>query len=740
VLVCPLESVNDEFNGGRKSSYAIRRLLQYADATWGTKFVTLMGDGSEDPLNSMGTAGPDIIPAQKIASPVGITEGCTGVYESVVSDPWYVWCLQCTDPTNQKFVHDMFIGRLPVGTPEQASDMVDKLIKYDDVQPSQTWRRRVMLLADDQYSTQSFFGGNPSGGPSYCFRPDEVAFIGLSDQARNVLESEGGFLDSDIEIFDLAQYLASIQTYVDPTFGTCRLDWHATQDWCHLNVTPVMFQHLKEGRVWWNYEGHANPYVLTHEDLYRNLGFADDQVQFDNLDMPFLFSAFSCHPNAFGTVTESDGLRGASLGEDMVNLPRKGAIASWGSSAYELLPGNIFNHLTEHFARALFADPPRDPYLGMGGARVVLGESIALALIRNLQFTSGSEAEVGISYQLLGDPTTRLSIGAPLSVVTANALPVTSGDPVRLRTAGDTLRLEADLVSNVRLASIALDRTFASATTTLPGADYTLTPAFTDSGAASQGGRRFHLTYRTSLAPDSYTFTFRTTDRYGVSGRFDAVFPLQTVLQANGATVGETEAISRNAALTLTVLSPAPLTLPGNLAVTINDSPVAYTFVAANGDTTGREWTLTLPHADFPTGDYRIAATAAGGGTSAHQFVVNDDSNKLGVRNAYAFPNPFDAATYISFQLVGGTTADVQLRVYTVTGRLIYKHTEYGLLSGYHQIGWSGADDENSAVSNGLYIYRLVASSGSASDVSEGRLIKLRRPRRAVEPTSSTSP
>src|SRR5262249_52420598 len=158
----------------------------------------------------------------------------------------------------------------------------------------------------------------------------------------------------------------------DPLYGKCRTDWHATQDWCHLNVTPQMFQKIDQGRVWVNFEGHANPYVLTHEDLYRNLGFTDDAVQFNNPDMPILFSAFSCHPNAFGTVTEGDLLRGASLGEDMVNVPGKGAIASWGSSAYELLPGDTLDHLTEHFARAMFVDPPRDPYLGIGGARVML--------------------------------------------------------------------------------------------------------------------------------------------------------------------------------------------------------------------------------------------------------------------------------------------------------------------------------------------------------------------------------
>ena len=739
VLVCPLEAVNDEFNGGRKSSYAIKRMLKYTYDTWGTKFVTLLGDGSEDPRNQMGRAGPDLIPAQRIAAPVGVPEVLATVYESVPSDPWYVWCLDGGCSLTSNYLPDMFIGRLPAGTPEQAVAMVDKLIKYDDVQPDQTWRRKIMLAADDQYSTQSFFGSG--GGPSYCYRYDEVAFLALHTNTRYLLETEGGFADSDIEMFNLADYLSSVPTVEDPSLGTCRVDWRATQDYCHLNVTPQLFQHLNEGRLWWNFEGHANPFVLTHEDLYKNFGGLDDVVLFDNRDKPFFFSAFSCHPNAFGGVTEGSAV-GPSLGEDMVTLAGKGAIASWASVGYELLPGDYFNHLTEQLAKALFTDPPRDPYLGQGGARAVLGESIALALWRNVQVKSGWEAAVGISYTLLGDPMTRLTIGAPLSVVTANALPVTSGDPVRLRTVGDTLRLVADLVSNVRLGSIALDRTIAGVTTTLPASAYTLTPAFPDSGAASFGGRRFKLTYRTSLLSNSVTYTLRTIDRYNVASRFDAVFPFQTVLRAEGAPVGEGEQVGSNAVLTMTVLSPAPLSLPAGLTVTLNNVPVTYGFAAANGDTTNREWTLTLPHGAFPAGDYRVETRASGGGSGAHVFVVDAGGDRVALRNTLAFPNPFDdvRGTSFSFRLVSPSPAEVQIRVYTVAGRLIYRRTERAVQPGYRQLAWDGNDAEGQPIANGLYLVRIVASNGTSSDQFEGRLIKLRRPRRAAEQTSGNTP
>ena len=733
VLVCPLESVNDEFNGGRKSTYSIRRLLQFAYGNWSSRFVLLMGDGSEDPLNQIGTAGPDLIPAQRIGGPVGIQDGSWTVYESVVSDPWYVWCLTCDGAPSGAKLQDMFIGRLPVATAGQASDVVSKLIAYDAVTPDDAWRRRMLILADDQFSTQSLFGGSP-GSPDYCFKFYEDKFIQISQVLRDLVLNEASLAESDAEIFDLAEYLKNEPVFTDPrTNELCRQSWQDTQAHCHLSVTPQMFQRLNDGRLWWNFQGHANPFVLTHEDVYVNLGFTDDLSNFANDGKPFLFTAFSCHPNAFGITLEGDASRGPCLGEDMVNLPGKGAIASWGSVGYELIPSVASSHLNVHFARALFADPPRDPYLGQGGARAILGEVIELALMRNHAIYGFDQ--VGITYTLLGDPGTPISIGAPQARVTANALPVTSGDPVRLHTPGDTLRLDADLVSNVRLSSLAFTQTLDGATTTISPSAYTLTPAFPDSGAASSGGRRFHLTYRTSLAPDSYTFGLQTQDRYGVPRAFDAVFPFQTVLRADGIPVGPGERIWRGALLNLTVLSPSPLQLPQGLSVTINGTAVGYTPAVANGDTTGREWSLAIPRAYLVVGRDTLVAHATGGGTTSLVFLVDTGGDRARIESAYAFPNPFDEqrGTYFNFRLTSPGPADVQIRVYTVAGRLVYKRSDFGLLPGSYQIAWDGLDAEGQPLANGVYLYRVLARSGSSQDRFEGRLVKLRRPRRAED-------
>jgi hypothetical protein len=549
-----------------------------------------------------------------------------------------------------------------------------------------------------------------------------------------VIVGEAGLLRSNAEIFDLNTLLRDEPR--NPADTTCRLSWGDTQQHTHLAVTPRMIQKLNQGRLWWNFQGHANPGVLTHEDLYVNRGSNDDKDLLMNDGRPFLFSAFSCHPNTFGRTVECDPSVGPSLGEDMVMLPNRGAIASWASTGFEILPSNARTHLNVHFARALFAHPPIDsPRSGTWDGRVVLGEAIAKTLIDNLVTTGFSlEREVGISYALLGDPATRISVGAAQIVVTANGEPVESGVPVRLRTSGDTLRIEADLASNTALQSIVLERADALGPSVIPPTDYTLTPAFPDTARTGSAGRRYRLVYRTTLDVSSYAYTIRTVDRNGIAARFDLVFRFIIALRAGGVPLADNDVVPPAADLKLLVISPGPIGDPGQtFSLTLNGVNQPFQATPANSDTSRREWELSWTHDPYPQGDYRLQLAIGGADASTHLFRVDSQTR---IENPVAFPNPFedDAGTQFSFYLLCEGTASVQIRVYTVSGRLAYERTEHGLLTGYHQLAWDGRDAEGDKLANGLYLYRLLVRSSNGSAMHEGRLVKLRKPvRKAIE-------
>lgn len=751
VRVAPLESVNDEFNGGRHSPHSIRRYVDYAYRNWGARFVVLMGDGSQDPRNFGKGAGTDWIPVQSLRGPVPVSEGL----ENVPSDGWYGCLTGNCDPLpfsgpGEEVLIDVYIGRLPVNSLAEANAVVDKLVAYDDVTTGDpSWRRKVLLFADDEYSGESTFGGG-GGGSGYCHRDYENRFRLLDETISNVILEEALLRQTEVELFNESYWLRNEPFDPCPCVpDTCRPDRAATSTRARASITPALFQRLNEGRVWWNYQGHANEFLLAHEQFYSKQFGTNDVLLFQNDGKPTLFSAFSCHANQFARANGGPNDFGPSIGEEMVTLGnRRGAIASWASTAYEVIPRDGENHINVDLARAMFSTPPFDEYLGDRGSRVVLGEAIATALLRYISRPDVQgytyERGIALTYELLGDPATRISIGRPQAIVTANGQPVQDGQTVRLRVPGDTLHIEADLVSSVRLDSLALFQTSGTTTTRIPPSSYTLTPAFPDTAAgAVYGGRRFHLSYATPLTAASFSYRLSSWDRYGLQGDFVIPFQFESVLRAEGSPIGENDAVSPTANLSLLLLSPKPIVDPlTELTLTINGTVQAFQAVQAPGDTTRHEWILSWTHSAYPIDTYEVMLSANGGATNTHHFRVTIGGDEIRLENVLAFPNPFedDLGTFFSFSLLGGDPADLKISVFTVSGRLVYTRVERGLAPGYHQIAWDGRDAEGDKLANGVYLYRVIATNSAGSSDITGRLVKLRKPRRVEDTAATTTP
>ncbi|HXS82785.1 MAG TPA: C25 family cysteine peptidase, partial [Methylomirabilota bacterium] len=75
VLQAPIESIYDEFNGGRHSAAALERFAKYAYARWNSRFLMLVGDGTLDPNGVTPGSGKDWIPVLPTPAPVGTQEG-----------------------------------------------------------------------------------------------------------------------------------------------------------------------------------------------------------------------------------------------------------------------------------------------------------------------------------------------------------------------------------------------------------------------------------------------------------------------------------------------------------------------------------------------------------------------------------------------------------------------------------------------------------------------------------------
>jgi flagellar hook assembly protein FlgD len=125
---------------------------------------------------------------------------------------------------------------------------------------------------------------------------------------------------------------------------------------------------------------------------------------------------------------------------------------------------------------------------------------------------------------------------------------------------------------------------------------------------------------------------------------------------------------------------------------------------------------------------------------STHHFRVVDglSAESRLLRGVMAFPNPFDdqLGSTFSYYLTADGPTDVMLRLFTVSGRAIYQRVERGVSPGYHQWPWNGLDSDGDKLANGVYLFKMVASTSGRSDTYDGRLVKLRKPRRSDATTT----
>jgi hypothetical protein len=741
VVRAPVESIYDEFDGGRHSATAIQRFASYAYQNWDARFLLLVGDGTLDPNGSRRLSGLDWIPILPTPGTVGTSEGS----EIVPSDNRYGFITGNANPNvvSDIVVPELMVGRLTVNSLADASTVINKLIAYETVTQPDAWRRNILLSTDDAFSGETTFGGGPATS-GYCHRSYEELFVSINQQMQAAIDGDTGLPGLNVEQFNLRSYLPD-ERFTIGTFDTCRVDRDETRLHTHSRVTPILLGKLNAGQLMWNYQGHANEFVLSHEDLWINSGSAtgDDAQSLRNDGKPFVFAAFSCHANMFARPEHQlNAAVGASIGEDLLGLANgRGAVASWASVSFEVVPRPT-GHVNIELMHSLFVDPPSDEFLGAGerGARVVLGEAVLTTLLRYLPTTQSYAPERGlsVSYTLLGDPATRISIGRPLGTLLANGQPVPVGTPLRLHTLGDTLRLDATIVSNVRIDSVALYRNTGSGDVPLSSTEYTLTPPFPDTGAAGlHGGRRFDFVHHGTLEARTYDYALVVRDRNGLVQRTALQFELGTVLFRGGQPIGDGDEVAPGASLSLLVQSPRPILDPQNeITLSLNGLPMqAFTAVPNPGDNSGREWILSWAHADYPIDSYELIMSVVNGGSVTRSFSVTLASGQLAFKDLIPFPNPFENdGTRFSFLLLGGEDADVKLHVFSQSGRSIYTNSWRALAPGYHQLAWDGRDAESDELANGVYFFRLVASTpGGASTQQFGRLVKLRRPRHIEE-------
>ncbi len=271
VATVDVQDIYDEFNDGIFDPMAIQKFLQYAYENWqppAPLYVLLVGDATwayDKPL-ARSWQRPCFIPSiMKYTYSWGVTS----------SDNAFV-CVSGDDR-----LPDMFIGRLPVNTGEEAQIVIDKIIQYEKQPMIGDWRKRVCLACGDD----PFF-----------------------EQSADQLYRE----------------------YIPKSFDVPRLYTNPRSK--YFGSTQELVGIFNDGVALLNFIGHGGGGVFFDADLF----LLEDIVLLKNArTLPVIFS-LTCFIGYF------DNPWTPSLGEELLRARDKGCVATFGSAGRAWLYGDYF--------------------------------------------------------------------------------------------------------------------------------------------------------------------------------------------------------------------------------------------------------------------------------------------------------------------------------------------------------------------------------------------------------------
>ncbi len=138
--IVPLTDLYDEFNFGERSPFAIKEFLKAANQNWKKPptFLLLNGRASLDPRNYLGFGNLDLVPTRIEPTSSMMT----------ASDDWF-------SDFNNTGMPTIATGRLPVGTTDEATTVVGKIVTYEGVSTNGPWTASALMVADKS-DTENF--------------------------------------------------------------------------------------------------------------------------------------------------------------------------------------------------------------------------------------------------------------------------------------------------------------------------------------------------------------------------------------------------------------------------------------------------------------------------------------------------------------------------------------------------------------------------------------------------------
>ena len=692
VSVVILDEVYDEFSSGNPDPIAIRDFLKYAQSTWKKvpQYVLLFGAGSYDYKNITTPATNWVPPYETLESNMQIL--------TLASDDYFVFL----DPNNQTI--SMAVGRLPIRSLTDAQTVVNKIISYESNTSFDSWRNKITFVADD---------GLTSTGDDFNTHTDQ------SEQLAQ-LHTPDSFTKDKIYI---VQY---------PTVNTSTGRRKPT---ANLAIDEA----INAGTAILNWTGHGNTLQWAHENIFS---IDQDFPLLNNKGKLFFLVAATCDYARYDNPPPSD----VSAGEQLLLMVDRGAVA-------EVTPDRVVYSGDNAILNQAFYDNLLRT--DAQGKPVRLGD----AMWQTKQILNSTNDQ---KHHLLADPTMRLAV--PRGVVSIDSVNgraatslVTAGALSKVRVTGSVKK--SDGSTPVSLRGQALLEVY-DAKRTVP------VPIWGDFSFVMNGSLIYRGQVSVRNGQVQGTFPIPKDVSYGNDRSRIALYASNDSTDA----VGYTENFSITGTSVAAVDTTGPsmkiyfddqtshtggvISPDATMIVDLADSSGINTSTAGIGhkleavldgskntiDLTGsyrgnldtyQSGQIRYQFTALPEGRHAIAVKAwdiYNNSSSAEAFFEVRATSQLSLYDVFNVPNPFARSTTFTFQRTSNDPIDIEIKVYTVAGRLIQTLEASSVVDRFVQIPWDGRDRDGSELGNGVYLYRVIAKSLDRTSTSEviGKLAVLR--------------
>ena len=708
VEVVSMDRIADEFGGGRFDPTAIRTFAKMLfDRNQNFRYLALIGDGTYDPRN-ITERGGNLIPTYQ-----------TSAYEHEVdafpTDDYYALVsegdgrFQNTYPDG---LIDIAVGRIPANSPTQADALIEKIIRYDsDPLLLGEWRMRNVYVADDEDRN------------GHLRDMDDIA---------------------ELNAFRFAE-LNQVKIYADafeqvPTPGGIRIP----------RAAEAINQNMFLGNLTTSYLGHGGPRGWAQE---RILNAPDIEKWNSRNSFPILVTA-TC------TFTGFDDPQLTVAGEQVLFKRDGGAVASVSTTRPVFTTAN--KQLTNSTHLNLF-DKSLTANLGMG------------ELLNRAKTGVAGNVQNNLKYSLFGDPAMKIAVPrlnveltkfdsisvssstdtlsvAPLQEVSIQGLVTNLDGSIVNDFNGEVIltifdknrslqTLGQDAGSSVR-AYQAQGGTLFKGRATVTNGRWTAQFRLPKDVSISQGLGRLSMY---AFSPDGRDggglFTRFLVDGLATSPIVDNTPPLVEVFMGSDAFV--TGALTSEDPVVLAKLSDdfginvSGTSIGHDLSATLRGTQdgnfVLNDFYQASADDY-RSGEVRYPLFDLPEGEYELEVRAwdlsnnTGIGTT--QFVVSNDPG-VALRRVLNYPNPFVDATCFQFEhTAAGQFVEVQIDIYTTSGRLVRSLRQEGVAEGFRFgnddcIKWDGTDMFGQELARGVYLYKVKLQTEDAERSGESGFERL---------------